>query len=72
MIICPKCGKDLKVTRKGVTVKLGEHRGMYNADLLGCPGCGNEVLAGFGGEIFPADIVVDYDFSGPQPPLRVI
>lgn len=48
---CPKCQIELRVKQNGVGVETISQNGpyqFYQADLIECPGCHLEVLAGFG------------------------
>jgi len=50
--VCVKCEREMELKEMGVLVE--EHRGqdlpykIWEADLRECPGCGFQILAGFG------------------------
>lgn len=49
VIICPKCELELRAKKNGVPVEsmadFGSYQ-LYMADLLYCPSCGLEIIAG--------------------------
>lgn len=52
-IVCVKCGLTLKTEKVGVVAQENlSHKGdpykIWQADMLACPECGYQVLAGFG------------------------
>ncbi len=49
-IVCVKCEVEYRPEKNGVTVEEMANFGSYklwNADLLKCPKCGNEIVGGF-------------------------
>lgn len=50
--VCPKCNRELHPEKNGVGVldlnAKGKPYKIYDADLWKCPGCGIEVVGGFG------------------------
>lgn len=66
-MMCVKCSLEAgsavfyKLTKMGVTVRYGYHRGKFRADLWECPSCHNRVIRGFGAEYFDMNDDVDYD-----------
>ena len=67
-MICLKCSLEAgsavfyEMTKMGVTVRYGYHRGKFRADIWECPRCHHKVIKGFGSEYFVSnDDDVDFD-----------
>lgn len=54
-LYCVECGDQLEVEQTGVNVRVGDWIGYFRADLYMCPGCGYQLLTGFGKEIVVAE-----------------
>jgi len=55
--VCPKCECELQPEKNGVGVldmANGKPYEVYDADLWKCPGCGMEVVGGFGNKAISA------------------
>ena len=62
-IVCVKCEVEYKPEENGVVVEemasFGSYK-LWQADLVKCPKCGNEIIAGFGNENFAEHYQPDY------------
>jgi len=61
--VCVPCRRSMRCAKNDFLVKdegMGEHPATYHyGDVWRCPGCGHEIVAGFGGGQFASDLLED-------------
>jgi len=65
--VCIKCQKEYKVKKSGVITELMTTFGgkpasfeLYDSDLWECPGCGHQIIGGFGQKALAQHFEEDY------------